>query len=183
MKTNTKLEEKWFNNKKLRWCVPFSACCSSDRRAGPSACPVQLVCRISLHCAPLHAPSNRSAVFHFFASLTDMHASLHAPSDRSAVFHFVAPLTDMRIPLHAPSDWSAVFHFVAPLTDMRAPLHNPSDWSAVFHFVDPLTDMRAPLHAPSGPTAIFHFVTPLIGIYAIHVFLLLTYAFSLSHKT
>jgi hypothetical protein len=43
--------------------------------------------------------------------------------------------------------------------------------------------MRAPLHAPSGPTAIFHFVTPLIGIYAIHVFLLLTYAFSLSHKT
>jgi hypothetical protein len=46
--TNTKLEEKWFNNKKLRWCTPFSVCCSSDRRARPSACPVQLVCRISL---------------------------------------------------------------------------------------------------------------------------------------
>jgi hypothetical protein len=43
--------------------------------------------------------------------------------------------------------------------------------------------MRTPLHAPSGPTAVFHFVAPLIGIYAIHVFLLLTYAFSLSHKT
>ena len=88
-------------------------------------------------------------------------------------------------PLHAPSDWSAVFHFVTPLIDMRAPLHTPSDWSAVFHFVDPLTDMRmhAPLHAPSGPTPIFHFVAPLIGSYAIHVFLLLTYAFSLSHET
>jgi hypothetical protein len=68
---------------------------------------------------PLHAPSDRSAIFHFVASLTDMHASLHAPSDRSAVFHFVAPLTDMRTPVHAPSDWSAVFHFVAPQTDMR----------------------------------------------------------------
>ena len=66
---------------------------------------------------------------------------------------------------------------------MRTPLHAPSDWSAVFHFVAPLTDVRAPLHAPSGPTAVFHFVAPLIGIYAIHVFLLLTYAFSLSHET
>jgi hypothetical protein len=93
-----------------------------------------------------------------------MHAPLHAPSDQSAVFHFIAPLIDMRTPLHAPSDWSAVFHFVNPLTDMRmhAPLH---------------------LHAPSGPTAVFHFVAPLIGSYAIHVFLLLTYAFSFSHKT
>jgi hypothetical protein len=44
-----------------------------------------------------------------------MRAHLHAPSDRSAVFHFVAPLTDMLAHLHAPSDWSAVFHFVAPL--------------------------------------------------------------------
>jgi hypothetical protein len=45
--------------------------------------------------------------------------------------------------------------------------------------------MCAPLHAPSGPTAEFHFVAPLIGIYAIHVFLLLTltFAFSLSHET
>ena len=66
-------------------------------------------------CIPLHAPSNRSAIFHFVATLTDMHAPLHAPSDWSAVFHLVAPLTDMRAPLHAPSDWSAVFHFVAPL--------------------------------------------------------------------
>jgi hypothetical protein len=31
-----------------------------------------------------------------------MRAHLHAPSDRSAVFHFVAPLTDMRTHLHAP---------------------------------------------------------------------------------
>jgi hypothetical protein len=66
---------------------------------------------------------------------------------------------------------------------MRAPLHTPSDWIAVFHFVNPLTDMRTPLHAPSGPTAVFHFIAPMIGIYAIHVFLLLTYAFSLSHET
>jgi hypothetical protein len=43
--------------------------------------------------------------------------------------------------------------------------------------------MRAPLHAPSGPTSVFHFVTPQIGIYIIHVFLLLTYTFSLSHET
>jgi len=88
----------------------------------------------------------------------------------------------MRTLLHAPSDWSAVFHFVASLTDMRTPLHNPSDWSAVFRFVDSLTDMQTPLHAPSGTTAVFHFVAPLIGIYAIHVFLLLTYTFSFSHK-
>jgi hypothetical protein len=40
---------------------------------------------------------------------------MHAPSDRSAVFHSVAPLTDMRVPLYAPSDQPAVFHFVAPL--------------------------------------------------------------------
>jgi len=66
---------------------------------------------------------------------------------------------------------------------MRIPLHALSDWSAVFHFVDPLTDMRTPLHAPSGPTAVFHFVAPLIGIYAIHMFLLLTFAFSLSYET
>jgi len=91
----------------------------------------------------------------------------------------------MRTPQHAPSDWSAAFHFVTPLTDMRAPLHTPSDWSGIgiFHFVSPLTDIRAPLHAPSGPMAEFHFVTPLIGINAIHLFLLLTYAFSLSHET
>jgi hypothetical protein len=65
---------------------------------------------------------------------------------------------------------------------MRAPLHTPSDWSAMFHCVDPLADMHASLHAPSGPNAVFHFATPLIGIYTIHVFLLLTYAFSLSHE-
>jgi hypothetical protein len=40
---------------------------------------------------------------------------MHAPSDRSAVSHFVAPLTDVHAPLHALSDWSAVSHFVAPL--------------------------------------------------------------------
>jgi len=85
--------------------------------------------------------------------------------------------------MHAPSDWSAVFHVVTPLTDICAPLHTPSDWSAVFHFINPPTDMRAPLHAPAGPTAVFHFVAPLIGIYAIHMFLLLTHAFSLSHET
>ena len=67
-------------------------------------------------CAPLHAPSDWSAVFHFVASLTDMHAPLHAPSDPSVVSHFVAPLTDMCTPLHAPSDQSAVFyHAIAPL--------------------------------------------------------------------
>jgi hypothetical protein len=59
------------------------------------------------------------------APLTDVRAPLHAPLDWSAVFHFVAPLTDISAPLHAPSNQSAVFHFVAPLTDMRAPLHAP----------------------------------------------------------
>ncbi len=33
-------------------------------------------------------PSNGSAVFHFVAPLTDMRAPLHAPSDSSAVSHF-----------------------------------------------------------------------------------------------
>jgi hypothetical protein len=77
------------------------------------------------------------------APLTDVRAPLHAPSNWSAVFHFVAPLTDMRAPLHALSNRSAVPHFVAPLTDMRAPLHAPSDWSAVFHFIAPLFGIHA----------------------------------------
>jgi len=59
-----------------------------------------------------------------------MRAPLHAPSNCSAVFHLVTPLTDMRIPLHAPSNQSAVFCFVAFLTDIHAPLHAPSDRSA-----------------------------------------------------
>ena len=71
-------------------------------------------------CAPLHAPSNWSAVFHFVAPLTDMHIPLHAPSDRSAVFHFVASLTDVSVPLHAPSDRPAVFHFISPLIGVHA---------------------------------------------------------------
>ncbi len=72
------------------------------------------------------------------APLTDVCAPLHAPSNWSAIFHFVAPLTDMHIPLHAPSDWSAVFHFVASLTDVCVPLHAP-----VFHFVSPLIGVHA----------------------------------------
>ncbi len=55
--------------------------------------------RISLHVVPL----------------TNVQTPMHAPSDRSAVFPFVAPLTDVRIPLHAPSYWSAVSPFVSPL--------------------------------------------------------------------
>ena len=79
---------------------------------------------------------------------------------RTILCSLLAPLTDVCTPLHAPSNWSAVSHFVAPLTDMRAPLHAPSDWSAVSHFV-----------------------APLIGVHAIYVFLLLTYAFSHSRET
>jgi hypothetical protein len=66
---------------------------------------------------------------------------------------------------------------------MRAHLHVPSDWSAVFHFVAHLSDMRAPLHAPSDRSAVSHFVAPLIGVHAIYVYLLLTYAFSHSRET
>ncbi len=66
---------------------------------------------------------------------------------------------------------------------MHAPLHAPSDWSAVSHFVPPLTDMRTPLHAPSDRSAVFHFVALLIGVHAIYMFWLLTYAFSHSHET
>ena len=54
---------------------------------------------------------------------------------------------------------------------------------AVSHFVTPLTDMRTPLHAPSDRSAVFHFLAPLLGIHAIYMFLLLTYAFSHSHET
>jgi hypothetical protein len=43
--------------------------------------------------------------------------------------------------------------------------------------------MRTPLHAPSDQSAVFHFVAPLIGVHAMYVFLLLTYAFSHSHET
>ena len=102
----------------------------------------------------------------------DAHHSLH-----------VAPLTDACAPLHALSDCSAVFHFAAPLTDLRVPLHAPSNGSAVFHFVAPLTDMRAHLHALSDRAAVSHFVALLIGVHAIYIFLLLTYAFSHSRET
>ncbi len=86
--------------------------------------------------------------------------------------------------VHAPSNGSAVFHFVASLTDVHAPLvHAPSDPSAVSLFVAPLTDMRIPLHAPSDWSTVSHFVAPLIGVHAIYVFLLLTYAFSHSRET
>ena len=112
-----------------------------------------------------------------------MRAPLHAPSNWSAVSHFVTLLTDMCIPLHAPSNQSAVFRFVASLTDIQAPLHAPSDRSAVSHFVAPLTDMCVPLHAPSDWSAVFHFVAPLIGVHAIYMFLLLTCAFSHYHET
>ena len=89
----------------------------------------------------------------------------------------------MCVPLHAPSNQSAVFHFVSSLKDIYAHLHAPSDRSDVSHFVAPLTDMRAPLHAPSDRSAVSHFVAPLIGVHAIYVFLLLTYAFSHSRET
>jgi hypothetical protein len=102
---------------------------------------------------------------------------------RTILCILLAPLTIVCAPLHAPSNRSAVFHFVAPLTDMHIPLHAPSDWSAVFHFVASLTDMCVPLHAPSDRPAVFHFVSPLIGVHAIYVFLLLTYAFSDSPET
>ena len=74
-------------------------------------------------CAPLHAPSDWSAVFHFVALLTDLRVNLHALSNGSAIFHFVTSLTDMHAPLHAPSDLSAVSHFVAPLTDSDRHAH------------------------------------------------------------
>ncbi len=95
----------------------------------------------------------------------------------------VAPLTNVRVPLHAPSNWSDVSHFIAPLTDIRVPLPAPSNWSAVSHFVAPLTDMCVPLYALPDWPAVSHFVALLIGVHAIYVFLLLTYAFSQSHKT
>jgi hypothetical protein len=43
--------------------------------------------------------------------------------------------------------------------------------------------MRTPLHAPSDRSAVFYLIAPLIGIHAIYMFLLLTYAFSHSHET
>ncbi len=98
--------------------------------------------------------------------------------DARTSLHVACPLTDVCAHLHAPSDQSAVFHFVAHLTDMRVPLH-----AAVFHFIAHLTDMHVPLHASSNWSAVFQFVAPLIGIHAIYIFLLLTYAFSHIHKT
>ncbi len=80
MISDKKIEDKWFNNIKLRWCVPFSACCySADRRAHPSACPVRLVCHISL-CGSddRHAHSSACLIWLVF------HISLHCFSDRHA---------------------------------------------------------------------------------------------------
>jgi hypothetical protein len=59
-----------------------------------------------------------------------------------------------------------------PNHDARASLH-----------VAPLTDVHAPLHAPSDWSAVSHFIDLLIGVHAIYVYLLLTYAFSHSHET
>ena len=87
----------------------------------PFACPVQLVCRISLrHSADRHAhPSGCpvQSVCHFLLRcFSDRHICPSACLVRSVCrSHFIAPLTDMRTPLHAPSDRSAVFHFVTPL--------------------------------------------------------------------
>ncbi len=85
----------------------------------------------------------RTILCMLLAPLTDVCAPLHAPSNWSAVFHFVTPLTNVHVPLHAPSDWPAVFHFIAPLTDMHVPLPAPSDWPAVFHFIFPLIGVHA----------------------------------------
>ncbi len=85
----------------------------------------------------------RTILCMLLAPLTDVCAPLPAPSNWSAVFHFVAPLTNVRVPLPAPSNWSPVSHFVAPLTDMRVPLYALSDWPAVFHFVAPLIGSHA----------------------------------------
>jgi hypothetical protein len=43
--------------------------------------------------------------------------------------------------------------------------------------------MRAHLHALSDRAAVSHFVALLIGVHAIYIFLLLTYAFSHSRET
>jgi len=99
--------------------VPFSACCSSDRRACPSACPVQLVCRISLchstdrHARPSACPVQSVCRF-LLRHFSDRHTCPSAcPSIRSVCrSHFIAPLTDLRTPLHAPSYRSAVFHLI-----------------------------------------------------------------------
>ncbi len=85
----------------------------------------------------------------------------------------------MHVPLHAPSSFIASLKDILPICMPRQsglPISLP---------VATLTDMRTPLHAPSGLSAVFHFVAPLtlIGIHAIYMFLLLTYAFSHSHET
>ena len=79
-----------------------------------------------------------------------MRIPLHAPSDRSAVFHFVASLTDMHAPLHAPSDWSAVFHFVAPLIGVHTIYMFLLLTCAFSHYHETLT---LPLLCPNGSCA------------------------------
>jgi len=86
--TNTKFEEKWFNNNKLRWCALFSACCYSDRHARPSVCSIQLVCRIPLcRSADRHAhPSAclvRSVCRISLCRFSDRHACPYACPFRS----------------------------------------------------------------------------------------------------
>jgi hypothetical protein len=154
--TNTKLEEKWFNNNKLRWCAPFSACCSSDRHARPSACPVQLLCCISLsysadrHAHPSACPVQSVCRF-LLRRFSDRHTCPSACPVRSVCrSHFVAPLTDMHTPLHAPSDWSAVFHFVAPLIGIHTIYIFLLLTYTFSHFQETLT---LPLLCPNGSCA------------------------------
>ena len=79
--------------------MPFSACCSSDRSARPSACPVWLVCCITLcrsddrHAHPSACPV--WSVWNF---------SLHCFSDRHACLSACPVRSVWRILLHRSSD-------------------------------------------------------------------------------
>jgi hypothetical protein len=104
----------------VRLVCRISLCRSSDRLACPSACPIQWVCCISL------------------CRFSDRHACPYACPVRSFC----------HISLRRSSDRHA-----------------------------------HPYACPVRLVCRIHFVAPLIGIHAIYMFLLLTYAFSGSHET
>ncbi len=113
MITNIKLEEKSFNNNKLRWCAPFSACRSSARRARPSACPVRSVCHISLRCS-----SDRHARPSACPVRLVCRISLRHSSDRHARPSACPVRSVCRVSLCRSADWRSR-HFRVLAADLR----------------------------------------------------------------
>jgi hypothetical protein len=152
--------------------VPFSACCSSDRHVHPSACPVQLVCRISLrrssdrHACPSACPV-QSVCLISLRCFSDRHAcpsacpvrlvcriSLRRSSDRHAHPSACPVRSVCCISLRRSADWRSCYLHV-----LAADLH-------LFSFSRDFDTAFAGLLG-EGVCALFVFVINQVGLYRV----------------